>query len=242
MRTRLFAGFIAGLLILYVVSTQAATVSIYVDAAPNVYGSPDYAGWEAATYAGVAAGTFVNMSNGINPGNVGTTEFEIQDEVVYSFGDLGKRLTWIYYIPGETVASLAGGRFQISLFNIWDGDTLDFYDDYYGSTWLEPTKWVDYDADNDGNMDGVIGTAGMAWWGAYGVNTQEALDADLASWSLAEESWIFTARLDGEDTSLTSHRDASPVPLPGAAFLFAAGLAGLSGLRSRFRCVTTGRT
>jgi hypothetical protein len=100
-----------------------AAPSIFVDAAPNVYGSPAYAPWKTAAFAAVAAGTFVNMSNGTNPGNVGTTDFEIQDEVVYSFGDLGKRLTWIYYVAGETTASLAG-RFEISLTNTWDGDVL----------------------------------------------------------------------------------------------------------------------
>ncbi len=238
MRTRLLSVLLSGLLFLLAGLVQAATVSIYVDSAPNVYGSPDYAGWEANAYAGVAAGSFVNMSNGINPLNVGSTDFEIQDEVVYSFGDLGKRLHWIYYIEGETVAALEGtGRFQMSLTNIWDGAAWDFYNDYYGITWIEPTKWIDYDADGDDVIDGVIGSAGMAWWGANGVNTQEALDADMASWSLAEESWIFTVRLDGDETSLTSHRDASPVPVPGAMILFAAGLAGLSGIRARCRVV-----
>ncbi|MEJ2529441.1 MAG: PEP-CTERM sorting domain-containing protein, partial [Gammaproteobacteria bacterium] len=178
----------------------------------------------------VASGSFVNMSNGVNASNVGTTNFDIRDEVVYSFGDLGRRLTWIYYIEGETVANLAGtGRFQISLTNIWDGVVLDFYNDYYGSAWLEPTKWVDYDSDGDNITDGVIGTAGMAWWGAYGINTQAALDADLAAWAPSEEYWIFTARYDGDDTSLTSHRAA--VPEPATLFLLTAGIAGLTGVR-----------
>jgi len=174
-----------GLLLIAMGPVQASIVSIYVDAAPNVYGSPDYAPWQTATYAAVSAGTFMNMSNGVNPANVGTTDFEIQDEVVYSFGDLGKRLTWIYWIPDTTIAELQAKEFQMSLTNIWDGDVLDFYLDYYGSTWLEPTKWVEYNG-------GVIGTAGMAWWGAYGVNTQEALDADIAAWIQADETWIFT--------------------------------------------------
>lgn len=215
-------------------SGSASALSLYVDAAPNVYGSPDYEPWKNAAYDQAANGSFVNMANSVNPANIGSTNFEIQDEVVYSFGDLGKRLTWIYWIPGETVANLAG-RFEISLYNIWDGDVLDFYDYYYGSTWLEPTKWEDYDSDGDGATDGVIGTAGMAWWGAYGVNTQEALDADIAAWGLAEETWIFTAKLDGVETSLESYRDPDPVPEPATMLLLSAGLAGLAGFRKKVR-------
>ncbi|MCF6188004.1 MAG: hypothetical protein L3J49_11105, partial [Desulfobulbaceae bacterium] len=195
MKKRFLAGIATGVFLFGMVGVTQA-IPLFVDAAPNKYGSPDYSSWESNAYASVVAGTFVNMASSINSDNIGTTNFEIQDEVVYSFGDLGKRLTWIYYIEGETVDSLSGtDRFQISLTNVWDGSSWDFYDYYYESTWLEPTTWVNYDTDGDGSVDGVIGTAGMAWWGAYGINTQEALDADIASWGLSEESWIFTAKL-----------------------------------------------
>jgi hypothetical protein len=204
---------------------------LYVDAAPNVYGSPDYAAWQAKAFAGAAAGTFVNMAGSAIGCNAASTRFEIEDEVVYSFGDLGKRLTWIYWIPGETKASLAG-RFKTALFNTWDGDVLDFYLDQFASTWLEPTKWVDYDADGDGNVDGVVGTAGMAWWGAYGVNTPEALEADLAEWGMARESWEFKAELDGTEFSLVS--DRVPVRL---MTLYAACSAGAPPLGKFVSCV-----
>ncbi|MCA9444164.1 MAG: PEP-CTERM sorting domain-containing protein, partial [Candidatus Omnitrophica bacterium] len=198
------------------------------DAAPNVYGSPDYPGWQSATFAAVANETFVNMSNGVNPANVGTTDFEIQDEVVYSFGDLGLRLTWIYWIPNTTIAELTG-KFQISLFNDWDGDVQDFYLDYYSSTWLQPSSWVEY-------AGGVIGTAGMAWWGAYNTNTQAELDADIAEWGLANESWTFTARLlDGGavvcEKSIVSNREG--VPEPATMALVGSGLAALAARRKR---------
>lgn len=222
-----------GFLLIAMGPVQASIVNIYVDAAPNAYGSPDYAPWESATFTAVSAGTFVNMSNGVNPANVGTTDFEIQDEVVYSFGDLGKRLTWIYWVPDTTIAGLQAKEFEISLVNIWDGDVLDFYDDYYGSTWLEPTKWVEYNG-------GVIGTAGMAWWGAYGVNTQEALDADIADWIQADETWIFTCRMLDEtgalqEYSIESNREAVPAPEPASlcALLVLAG--GVTAMKARKR-------
>jgi hypothetical protein len=228
---RLFLWLLAASFIFSLIGIANASVYLYVDAAPNAFGSADYEPWKEAAFASAADGSFVNMASGINPDNVGTTNFEIQDEVVYSFGDLGKRLTWIYWIP-ETNLEALDGKFEISLTNTWDGDVLDFYLDYYGSTWLVPTKWENYEG-------GVIGTAGMAWWGAYEENTQEALDADLAAWAKAEETWIFTARFlddDGNVTqtdSLTSYR--APVPEPATILLFAAGLLGIAGLKRNFK-------
>lgn len=202
-------------------------VKLYVDAAPNAYGSPDYAPWLANAYATASNGTFVNMASSANSANVGTTNFEIQDEVVYSFGDLGKRLHWIYWIPNTTVTNLTG-NFEISLKNYWGTDPeYDFYNSYYGSTWLQPTKWIDYNG-------GVIGTSGMAWTGAYGVNTQAALDADLAAWGSVDESWVLSARYGDETYSITSTRQAtSAVPEPASMLLLGSGLVGAF-LRKRF--------
>lgn len=184
---------------------SAAEVYLFVDAAPNVYGSPDYPAWQEAAFAAAAEGSFINMAGSVNACNMGTTKYEIEDEVVYSFGSLGRRLTWVYWIPGESIASLAG-NFEVSLYHTWNGYFTDFYWENYGNTWLEPTRWEDYDADGDTVPDGVIGTAGVAWWGAYNVNTEEALEADLAAWGAVRETWQFRVKLFGEVSSVTSER------------------------------------
>lgn len=203
----------------------SATVYLYVDAAPNIYGSSEYDSWKSTTYSSIIGNTFINMSSGVNASNIGTTNFEIQDEVVYSFGDLGKRLTWIYWVPNTTIADLTNQGFSISLYNYWDGDELDFYKYYYGSTWITPSSWAAYEG-------GVIGTAGMAWWGAKGVNTQEALDLDMAAWSLANERWIFTVKSGEETYSLTSNREAV-TPEPGTMLLMGIGAAGIAFVKRR---------
>jgi hypothetical protein len=207
----------AGLML--AIAGTAGAVQVYVDAAPNTYGSPSYSAWQADAFAKASAGTFVNMANSTNPANIGTTNFSIRDDVVYSFGDLGKRLTWIYWVPDTTVAQLTG-HFDISLQNEWDGGWEDFYKDYYGSTWIQPTSWVDYNG-------GVIGTAGMAWWGAYGVNTQAALDADIAAWQTTHETWVFTVRTGDALYSVTDVREPVPEPVTMAGLML--GLGGLVG-------------
>jgi len=135
-------------------------VSLYVDSAPNAYGSPDWAPWWAATKTDVVAGTFVNLRTGTYPG---TTTIHPYDEIVYSTGDLGKRLHWVYWIPDESVANL-DGRFETKMVVDWDGVAYTYDWSTYGLVpdapelgWIQPSRWEDYN-------NGVIGSFGHAWW------------------------------------------------------------------------------
>ena len=143
-------------------AAAAAGVQLFADSAPNVYGSPDWAPWWAATKADVVAGTFTDMRTGLHPG---THDIDPYDFIVYSTGDLGKRVHWIYWVPGETTASL-DGRFEVRFTLDWDGVTYTW--DYLQGTWvdlasdpdagwIQPGSWENYSG-------GVIGSFGMAWW------------------------------------------------------------------------------
>jgi hypothetical protein len=148
-------------------SAGTITAFLYADTAPNIYGSPNWGPWWTAAKADAAAGTFVNMRSGRHPG---TTYFEPEEEIVYSTRDLGKRLHWIYWVPGKTIAQLQNCNFQVNWMVDWEGvDYVYDWDNYDlvqanlvggipTNGWIQPSSWIEYD------NGGVIGTFGFAWW------------------------------------------------------------------------------
>ena len=149
---------LSAIVLIFSFSVTSNAVPLYVDSAPNVYGSPNWAPWWAATKTDVVAGTFTNMRTGTFPG---TTTIDPYDEIVYSTMDLGKRLHWTYWLPGETVAGL-DGLFEVKWSIDWGGSnwTLEgggWAVDGPAVGWSQPNNWEDYSG-------GVIGSLGFAWW------------------------------------------------------------------------------
>ncbi len=139
---------------------SAITVTLNADTATNASGSPLWAAYRTAAFADVAAGTFVDMRSGTY---VGRSMFEATEAIVYSTGDLGKRLHWFYWLPGQTVAGM-NGLFQVKDVTDWDG--VDWTYDWGTGTqvedgpevgWIQPGSWINYNG-------GVIGTFGNAYW------------------------------------------------------------------------------
>ncbi|WP_286232693.1 PEP-CTERM sorting domain-containing protein [Thalassotalea sediminis] len=202
---------------------------IYVDSGPNAYGSPDWSSWLDSAYNDIANGTFVNMRSSSNAANEGTLNFEMQDGVVYSFDDLGKRMQYFYWLPGQTLDSVAG-MFEVSLLADWDGTWYDIYNNTAPGTqtWVEPTSWIEFNG-------GVIGTSGMAWWGAYGFNNasdpaeaQAALMSDYAAWEGSMGDFQFCARSGNNESCLLSEINPARVPEPSSILLFGLSLLGLA--------------
>jgi hypothetical protein len=168
-------------------SAGTITAFLYADTAPNIYGSPNWTPWWDQAKADAAAGTFVNMRSGRHPG---TTYFEPEEEIVYSTGDLGKRLHWIYWVPGKTIAQLQNCNFQVNWMVDWEGvDYVYDWDNYDlvqanlvggipTNGWIQPSSWIEYNG-------GVIGTFGFAWWATD--NEAEPLDTDGTWWNETDQ-------------------------------------------------------
>ncbi len=205
----------------FAVTAKAGPVELYVDSAPNVYGSPNWGPWWADTKQDVVDGSFTNMRTGTYPG---TNHVDPLDFIVYSDGDLGKRVHWVYFLEGETVAGLAD-RFQVKTSLDWDG--VDYtYDggwlaDGPEAGWITPGSWEDYD---DGTTQGVIGSFGWAFWATVGMSGA----GDLADEIFAYETYLKghvryreTINSDWQNTDI----NLILVPLPSSLLMGLAGLA-----------------
>lgn len=136
----------------------SSAVTFRVDSAPNIYGSPDWAPWWAQAISDVADANFENMRSATYPN---TFYCDPYDEIVYSTGDGGRRVHWIYRIDNETVFDLSG-RFEVKWVIDWGGTHYTYAnggwaDDGPEVGWSEPSSWED-------NNGGVTGSLGFAWW------------------------------------------------------------------------------
>lgn len=168
---------IIGILVAAASVASATTVYLYADTAPDALGAPGFDAWRTAAYFAAAGGAFVNMASGGHPG---TANFTPREAIVYSGGDLGKRLHWVYWLPGETVTGLAN-RFQVKDVADWIGHAYAAGSDDDGPEvgWVTPQNWVDYDSNSDSITDGVVGTFGNGWWPDYSQGDINTLVNDM---------------------------------------------------------------
>lgn len=235
-------------LVLATTVAQAGTMTLNVDSAPNVYGSSDWAPWWTAAKTDVVDGTFTNMRTGTYPG---TTTMDPLDEIVYSTGDLGKRLHWIYWVPGQTTA-LLDGLFEVKWVIDWGGSEWileggGWAADGASVGWEQPTNWEDYTGTT--GTTGVIGSLGFAWWATDndalpystgGDDDDETDAADIAA--LRDDVFLAQTHATGyvrmrdnvnSDWQVSSLRVdiVHPVPVPQAAWLGLVMMVGLAGYR-----------
>ncbi len=216
----------------------ADCVTLRVDSAPNVYGSSDWAGWWTQAKIDVVADKFTDMRTGTY---TGTLTIDPYDEIVYSTGDLGKRLHWIYWVPNATTTSLAG-NFEVKWVIDWGGEAWTWVNGAWAQDgaeigWSQPStdKWENYES-------GVIGSLGFAWWSvdndALPLNTggnayDEVDEADIDA--LRDQVFQYQTfatgyvriRESANDEWCTTELTVTIVPLPLASL---AGLGMLGGL------------
>lgn len=224
-------------------SWVSADPSFYVDTAPNVYGSPNWTPWWNATKTDVVAGTFQNMRSGMYPGTLKADPLEC---LVYSTGDLGKRMHFIYWLP-DTTRAQATGLFEVKWTVDWAGTewTTDASNNWIvddaNAGWSTPTNWEDYNS-------GVIGSMGFAYWvtddeasphSTHGSVYDEVDASDISAFRtavLANQTHIngmIRWRDSITDTWQTKSLSVTFVPAPGAFLLAGMGLAMVGWVKRR---------
>lgn len=234
----------------FVGSSQSWSLNVgfYVDSAPNVYGSPNWAAWWTSTQQDVKDGAMQNMRTGLFPGTLCTDPL---DFIVYSTGDLGKRVHWIYWIPNMSVSQMSG-LFQVR--NILDWGGTDYTYDYGTASyvdlsvdpdagWIQPGSWTDY-------MGGVIGSFGWAWWAtdndalpnSTDGNPYNETDSDdimaLRNLVLSSQTYLggqirYRDSITDEWTTEDLTLQVKAVPEPSTLALVGAGVAAMVGRRKR---------
>lgn len=212
------------LMFCFTVNSFAINISLYVDSAPNVYGSPNWAPWWTQAKHDVVTGTFINMRTGTFPG---TTTMSPYDEIVYNTGDLGKRLHWIYWLPGQSIHGL-GSNFEVKWVIDWYGTNWTYSGggwalDAPNIGWSGPSRWEDYS--DDGGLTGVIGSLGFAWDGS-GTDI-DALAAQLLQAQTFAHGMI---RYWNGSSYETMDIKVNMIPEPGTFLLLGFGLLGMAGL------------
>lgn len=226
---------------------MAASLNFYVDSAPNMYGSPSWAGWYDAAKADVTAGTFQNMRSGFFPG---TLYADPLDMIVYSTGDLGKRLHWLYWLPGDRSA-ISEGRFQTRMIVEWDGVEYSMNAD---GSWAVLTPDNNWRAPSssvwESTADGIFGSFGMAWWAAdndaapfstKGNSYDETDAADIQA--LRSEVFQYQNHVRGEIRYMESPTagweieslQVNTIPEPSTFVLLGFGVCGIAAVRLRRR-------